>query len=259
MEFSIEAKLGDEFQKLDDGMRRALLLELASIQQGTKDEWLRIAQARLKSTRADYVQGLQHGETLVTRVIGVNTVFEVQLVGKMPNNIEFGMASFDMKTVRPGWLGGSKAKTSKDGTKYVTIPFRHSLSSAAHLAYTGKAKQQDLKKKLTQVVKDYGLDRMARAASGAVIAGPTSRVPNNAPVHPYLKGLTRIQNPTQGKTKSGQGRGSSQLLTWRVMSEKSKPDAWIHPGIKAANLLPEVEKWVDNELDRIIDSIMRGT
>jgi hypothetical protein len=125
------------------------------------------------------------------------------------------------------------------------------------MAYTGKAKAEndpekgDLKKQLRKAVKDYGLDRMIRSGTGQVKEGPVKRIPKKAPVHPYLAGLTRVQKPVGGGTK-----GTSQLMTWRVMSEKSPASSWIHPGVRAANILPEVEAFVDRELDRVIDMIL---
>jgi hypothetical protein len=187
--------------------------------------------------------------------------YEVALVGDMPNNFEFGMPSYDMKAVRPGWLGGGKAKTSKDGNKYVVIPFRHSTGDGKRFNYTGKAaavNSPNLKTQLRAAVKNYGLDRMTRTATGQVVKGVTARIPNTAPVHPFLQGMVRTQKPMAGRTNAGQ-RGSSTLTTFRIMSEKSKPGSWIHPGLKPANILPEVESWVDSQLGRIIETIIGGT
>ena len=161
-----------------------------------------------------------------------------------------------MKGVRPGWLGGSKAKTAKDGSKYVTIPFRHSTSSNARLGYSGKAAMMNLKKELKKTVKSYGLDRMVRAATGQVVKGPVARAPKTPDVNRYLRGLTRIQTPTAGMTKSGKQRGSSTLMTWRRMSEKSALGSWVHPGLEPRNLLREVEVWVDNEAHMLIERVL---
>ena len=95
----------------------------------------------------------------------------------------------------------------------------------------------------------------------SVTPGPVARVPNIAgDVHSYLRGLTRIQKPQSGYIeKAGElakQRGSAQLMTWRIMSEKSAPDSWIHPGITAKLLLPEVEMWANNELGRIVETVL---
>ena len=256
MTHSIQIKLVDMGYNLDaisDGMAETFRIALAGVARGALNEWVRIAQSRLHTTRETYIDGLRQAESFVA----AGDSFSISLVGRMPNNIEFGMAGFDMKTVRPGWLGGAKSKVSKSGSRYVVIPFRHSTGGGPRMNYTGKAAAVgDLKTQLRDTVKKYGIDRMVRAATGQVVAGPVSRVPKSAAVHPYLKGLTRIQKPTEGKTKSGMGKGSSQLMTFRIMSEKSNPESWIHPGIKAASILPEVERWVDSQLDKIIGDLL---
>ncbi len=260
---SIRAKLEErdiDVSAIEAGAVEVFIKSVGSIAHSAQSEWQRIAQERLKTSRETYVNGLNQSKSFTTKIIGNVTVFEIMLVGDMPNNFEFGMNAFDMKTVRPGWLGGGKAKTAKDGSKYITIPFRHSLTSAATMAYTGIAKKHDLKNELVRVVKQYGLDKMVRTAAGQVVSGPVTRAPRKLSPHPYipsvhryLRGLTRVQQPTRGKTPKGLQTGSSQLMTWRTMSEKSPAGSWIHPGVKAANILPEVERWLHVELEKTID------
>jgi hypothetical protein len=256
MSLSIKAKLEDLGIDLDSfsaETRETFQESVGQVARAAQAEWIRLAQSRLKTSRADYINGLRQAESFSVRVMGATTIFEIALVGRMPNAFEFGMAGFDMKAVRPGWLGGSKAKTARDGHKYITIPFRHSVSSAANLAYTGKAARADLKGELKKVVRKYGMNRMIRAATGQPLEGSVKRLPRSAKTHSYLKGLTRVQQLT-----SQPNRAQGQLFTWRVMSEKSSPGSWRHPGLNAANLLNEVETWVDRELDGVIDLILRS-
>lgn len=269
---SLRAKLEDveyDFNALDKGMSMQFRKAVAGLARAAQSEWIRLAQDRLVTSRETYVNGLRQAESFETKSVGGEPVYTITLVGDMANNIEHGMSSFDMKAVRPGWLGGSKARTSKDGHKYVIIPFRHSTSSNARLGYSGKAAKADLKTELKKTAKEYGLNKMVRRTeySGRmgdhvqnVIEGPVARVPNKAPVHSYLKGLTRIQTAQSGYIeKAGviaKQRGSAQLMTWRIMSEKSAPGSWIHPGITAKLLLPEVEMWANNELGRIVETVL---
>lgn len=216
-------------------------------------EWIKQAGQRLTTSRDEYIGGLLKSESFKASIIGDKTVFEIALIGRMPNNFEFGMPEYDMKAIRPGWLGGAKAKIAKDGSKYIIIPFRHSLTSAAHLQYSGKAKREDLRSELKKTVTKYGLNRMVRSAAGDVMTGAVKRVSNKADVHSYLQGLTRIQSTVEGKTPSGKQRGSSKLMTWRVMSEKSPASSWKKKKLEAANIMPEIERWIDNELDGLMD------
>lgn len=260
---SVHAKLdeaGVSLASLSVGMAEAFHAAVAGTAVGAVAEWERRASHRLRSARQIYINGLRQAESYHVEVVGGLTTYTITLVGEMPNNFEFGMPSFDMKAVRPGWLGGTRAKTAKDGHKYITIPFRHSLTSGAIMTYTGQARREHVAQALADAVRKYGLRDMVRDTGGRVVPGPVARVPNAATdVHRFLTGLTRVQQPTAGVTPTGLQRGSAQFMTWRTMSENSRPEAWIHPGLTAVNLLPEVEAWVDHELDHIIEHIFRVT
>lgn len=251
--------LGINVDTLSAGLAAALHRAVGNTAQMAQAEWIRLAQSRLHSSRSMYVNGLRQAESFQAIVVSGAPVFTIALVGSMPNNVEHGMSSFDMKAARPGWLGSPKAKISADGHRYIRIPFRHSTSSGSNIAYTGQAKAANMKQELKQAVKSYGLDRMLRTAAGNVKTGPVARIPNNATdVHRFLRGLTRIQEAFNSTTPSGQQRGASSLMTWRVLSEKSADDAWIHPGLPGVHLLDEVSRWTDRELDRVIEEIMEA-
>jgi hypothetical protein len=230
--------------------------EVRRIAIAAHEEWKRLAQTRLKTSRDIYVNGLRQSESFRERKVGREDVYDITLVGRMPNNFEFGMASFDMKAVRPGWLGGAKAKVSKEGKRYVVIPFRHSTGPSRRFGYTGKAAAARLDREVKKVARDYGLNRMIRTAAGKVVAGPVKRAPNKSPIHSYLRGLTRIQKPTSGTTKTGKQRGQGYLMTWRIMSEKSPADSWIHPGLQPMNLLREVENFVNDEFEKAVERVL---
>lgn len=262
MNFSVKATLEDlgyNITALEAGLMESLNLQVGQLAMAARNEWIRLAQDRLTTSREDYINGLRQAESFSSmRGSGGTTIYEITLVGNMPNNYEYGMGPFDMKSIRPGWLGGKKSHAGKNG-RYVIIPFRHSTSNSTRFAYTGKAKSvsdPDLKTQLKSAVKSYGLDRMTRTATGRVVEGNVARIPNKAPVHPYLQGMVRTQQAMMGTTSSGKQRGSGTLTTFRVMSENSKPDSWIHPGLRAVNLLAEVEQFVDNEMRKIAENIL---
>jgi hypothetical protein len=260
MSIDVRVKLEGAGLNVDDfatGVAETFLKGVGVIAQNAKSHWIDLAGRRLHTSRGDYVAGLQKPDSFTAIKSGSNVIYEIILVGKMPNNFEFGMASFDMKQVRPGWLGGGKAKTAADGHKYITIPFRHSTSSNSRLGYSGQAKAAQLQNELRKVVKQYGLNRMVSAAgvprqgsvarAGATVTSGRGRAATTRPIHPFLRNLTRVQKVHDS------GKVQGQLLSWRIMSENSEPGSWIHPGITAANILPEVERFVHNELDSLID------
>jgi len=231
---------------------------VAGLANAAHAEWIRLAQERLRTSADIYINGLQQSDSFTTRYERTEPYYDITLVGRMANNIEYGMDPFDMKAIRPGWLGGSKARVNKKGQSYVVIPFRHSTGPSRRFAYSGRAAAMGLQNKLKRTVREYGLNKMIRGARGNVIPGPVKRVPKRAPIHEYLRGITRVQQVARGTTSRGLQRGSSQLITWRVMSEASSPESWQHPGIEAKNLLEEVKQWVDREMERVVDTVMAG-
>jgi len=261
MKLSVATKLADigiAIDGLSSEIQGKFHHAVIAIAEGARSRWIDFAKVRLKTSRADYIIGLKQAESFRSYTRGSTIVHEIQLVGEMPNNFEFGMTGFDMKAVRPGWLGGAKAKTSKDGTKYIHIPFRQSATMAN--LYSGKAaltRTHDIRRHVAWAARRYGLNQTIR--SGRSIKTKPITIPKTATVHPYLRGLTKYQTKIKGITKSGKEKGSSTLMTFRTMSEKSDPGAWIHPGITGAKLLPLVERWVDNELNHVVDHIMRAS
>jgi hypothetical protein len=257
MIFSVQAKLDEKslnIEVMDDAFVEQFKKAVGGLAKSTQEYWISLAQAKLKSSRSEYVKGLRQAESFKHLRLGDSERYDIQLVGKMANNFEFGMDNFDMKLVKPGWLGGGKAKISKEGKKYIVIPFGHSKSDSPGQAYSGKAARANLKTELKKTMKQYGLDSLVRTAAGKVKEGTVARVKKDPSVHPFLHGLVKIQKAVSGSTSTGLGRGSSKMMTFRVMSEDS--DGWNHPGITAKNILPDVERYVDNELDKIIDLIL---
>ncbi len=264
MIIDVKAKLqAAGLSELDESASTALMIAIEGVARGAREEWVRLAQNRLKSGRETYINGLrQAGSFLEKDQAGGIKTFEISLVGKMPNNFEFGMPSFDMKEVRPGWLFSPKAKMTKDGRRYRVIPFRHSSTSGARLAYSGKAKEANLQNELRRVIKKYAMDQMVKGPTGRPMEGAVRRVPTlakrgkiasifaSASTHP-LSGLTRIQ-------KNYPGGSQGMLMTFRTMVEGAE-GKWIHPGIKAANLMNEVEAWANSELDRIVKMFEEGS
>ena len=263
--FSLEARLEDmgiNVDELEVAIREAMRTAMAGLATGAKNEWIRLAQQNLRSSRADYIAGLQKADSFKTDIIAGEPVYTITLVGWLANSVESGMASFDMKL---RLATSPKAKTAKDGHKYMIIPFRHpgSAGEGANIMYTGKAKAEDMMSRLRAAASSAvtiptgtptSIFKMQRTSSGDVMRGKVSKIPSSADVHRYLQGMTRYQDPQEGRTPAGKQRGSAQNMTFRVMSEKS--DGWIHPGLEARNLLNGVERYVDREMDRMADVVM---
>ena len=270
--FSLKSEMDDlgiNLDELEVAIRDKLRTAIAGLAKAAQNEWIRLAQTRLKSSRADYINGLRAAESFVTdRDPGGEPLYVLALVGKLPNMVEYGISPYDMKQASPGWLGGGKARTAKDGHKYIIIPFRHSTGSSGAIAYTGKAAAADMQSRLKEAMgkgvtiptgSSTSMSKMQRTESGDVIRGAAARIPSNADVHNYLQGMVRVQEPTAGRTSSGKQKGSSQLVTFRIMSANSPADSWQHPGLEARDLLSEVERFVNTQITRLVENVMAGT
>lgn len=255
MNFSIEAKLkeiGIVLDGLDEAMKNTFNQAVGSIAKSAQAEWIRLGQTRLNHRSEIYVTGLRQAESFKANMQSGSVVYEVSLVGDQANAFEDGMEPFDMKASRPGWLGGAKAKQAKDGSSYVVIPFSH--STGKDFSYTGKAAgvTPDLKSQLRDAVKKYALDKALTSAPGEI---GVRTIPAGADVHTYLQGLQKTEYAQPSAAGKGYTR-TGQLNTFRVMSEKSPASSWIHPGIEGAHLLQEVEKFVDDEMNRIVEMVL---
>ena len=84
------------------------------------DRWEKEARSRLNGTLHEYLSNIQP-PNLTSPTTG-----EIELTGTLPNMIEKGFPSFDMK---PGFAGSKKRKPTKDRSGwYLTIPIRKNTS-----------------------------------------------------------------------------------------------------------------------------------
>lgn len=212
------------------------------------------ANKALKSTRSVYKANINRPE--IGRLEG-----SITLTGQIPNMIEQGVSAFDMKT---GFAKSKKAKFTKDGHWYFTVPFRLATSGAIgeSEAFSGSipAEVERAVKKLTPsqsqpfagIVKSGKSLDMGRlkAIKHGVFAQVSTRpqitgsglspAQEAAYTHkaPKLAGLTRQQS-FYGLVNQG------KYMTFRRVSDRSDPNAFIHPGIKAYDLMPKSVDKVD--------------
>ena len=198
------------------------------------------AQKNLKSTRQDYLRNLSFTD------LGNNS-YLISLEGTGPNAVEEGYGSFDMK---PGLLGSKKisangepwVKTNKDGKKYAHVPFSHHptakgsdplIKSIQQL--TAKNKQGSIQK-LTKIFED----EFGKPISGKVAVAKSD--------------ISILNNMTKFQHVSEKGKVSSLYMTFRTVSENS--DGWIHPGHEGMHFFQEAEKYIEDQLDLIIKTLL---
>lgn len=185
---------------------------------------------RISVVSGQYLQSIQDGVR-----------FPEDLTGEVFSNcpyadlIENGQAPRDMKE---GLLNSPKAKMSKSGNRYITIPFRHGTPGSTGLRPMPKriydqAKQLGYSRRNGLLQKAWGLLTTGKwkkyTWGGRLGNDQTGRTSHISP-HPGA-GYTQKTGHYAGMVKMGQP-GHTQYLTFRRVSDNSDPRSWQHPGVK---------------------------
>lgn len=225
--------LGKTLENMSKQMEQDINQAVDDLATAAYSEAIRLAQARLVGSQADYIKGLTFEK------IGKD-LYVISLHGDGPNALEEGFASFDMK---PGLLSGPKAKVTAKGTRFNTVPFVHQPYSQT----PASAAVKDMRDAVQKLIKDRKLNKTVRDATGKPRQGIVATLHNTGIKD--LEGLVKIQKG-YGKTTQ------STYMTFRRVSSNSDPTAWIHPGYKGAHIFPEVVRYVERELDNILKAIL---
>lgn len=236
---------------------------LEDVMAGARDFWIQLAGQKLNSSRRDYINGIQ-------KVVSGKKTASISLVGVMPNNVEQGMDAYDMHTTLLGpevpvvpWGSGQKGKHArKDGGYYRVIPFRHQTPDSIGQgggAPMGTAYQGMLG---TSAAAELGKKIYAEAAKLSATKGKPGKATSwgdrlPAGLAPKLKSShsTDIYSGMVRSSKKYKGEEQSTYTTFRVISD-GVPDKWHHPGIPAANLADEVEKYIDKIVPLAFDLLV---
>lgn len=227
----------------------------------TKDYMTTEAQHRLKSRRKMFIDGLStYQESADTWIINLDAS-----VGW----IEDGMEPHNMLD---DLLSSPKAKTGKDGGKYLIVPFEHKKGATemtpaqANLTQTIKAEFQKLgvpygkieknndgspklgvlhKIEITQLpLKSFDGPGQGDGPMGAAIQGPTGI--------PYLQGIQVSQRMV--KNKNGGESVRRDIMTFRVASSKhrSQSGRWDYPGVAPTHIMKDAAKWAAEQWEQKI-------
>lgn len=227
---------------------------------GTHQRISDLAQRKLHSRRRMYLDALHIGEDNGDIVVSLDASVHW---------IEDGMRPHSMLA---DLLGSDKAKTSKDGHKYLVVPFelnkkkqdmtpaqrtlletvRKSLAMVGEkpnrietagdgTPRTGLVRKMDI---MSVPVKTANSPGQGHGAIGDVRQGPTGI--------PFLQGVRVYQNKMKGK--DGEEKVQRTVMTFRVASEKHGEDGdrWNHPGLQAMNFFEEAARWAQEQFDSVI-------
>lgn len=194
------------------------------------EEWRARAGQDLKQSRQEYQQSIY-----IEKIDNQNIL--VGLKGFLPNAVEAGISPFDQKE---GFAKSAKKKLKKDGGWYLTVPFRFATPTAlaessifsqvmpgevykvAKEALTGNKSQltvSQLPEKFRELkVRPEVLDRVGNTYQAYTHKSP------------IFAGMQRNEGGTENSSHG-------QYVSFRRVSDLSDPDAWIHTGIQAHDLL----------------------
>lgn len=200
---------------------------------------------RINTVTGQYVRSIQEGLRFPDDMTG-----EVVSTSPHGERIEDGQRAWDMK---PKLLASPKAKTNKDGKRYITVAFRHGAPGTKTMPAMPQSVYNQAKKLgysrrngnvLGGIVKYSWGDKM-----GANAQGQRSHTGD----HPGA-GYTWKTGLYTGMVRGGQP-GHSQYLTFRRLSENSDSKAWMHPAVKPR---PVREAVMENTRDEILQLVRNG-
>lgn len=228
----IARELGKDLNTLGEKTVNNLKQAVKQLSQNVYAEADRLAGNKLHSSAEMYRSSLKYQSFS-------NDVYVVYLDPSTPAKyFEDGWSSFDMKA---GLLNGPKARLSPKGTKYNIVPLQQKPFSK-----TKSSSLVDTRGAILKIIQDKSIKKEIKEFDNGNVSVTTYQGIEN----PMLKGLTKI-------TKSYQNAKQSQYFIFRVVSSKSDPSSWIHPGFQpGAQIFKELEFYVVENIDRIVKSLI---
>ncbi len=202
-----------------------------------RSEWIKVARATLRTSRDEYIRGIQ-----APVMEGKNVV--IRLSGWLPNALEQGLSSFDMK---PGFMGSSKAKGLQN--KYFTVPFQlRSPGSAGGSppVMPGSIYSMASKLRFGQTLK------LPKKYEGYGLRSKLSRDFGNYTwkTSPY-QGIAR-ERRFPGESRSSPAGRMAQYKTFRRVSKNSASSSWIHPGFRARDLMERAVANYESKISEVV-------
>lgn len=250
--------LKDLKQKVDATMKSAV----RDLTVATHAHIIEKASSKLHSRRQMYIDSLSFKQ------VGQDT-WVINLDAKA-RWIEDGMEPHNMLDAL---LKSPKAKTAKDGSKYLVVPFGHgpgkgptsTTTAQQSLIQTIKSemKERDIpfgkierdqsgQAKLGKLhsfnvtdapLKTANLPGQGKGPIGQVMQGFQQNQMRSGSGIPFLQGVNVYQKLVKGP--GGKQTVKRAIMTFRIASSKHREQSgrWDHPGLKAVNLFEEAQTW----------------
>lgn len=264
--------IGENIKGIAESKRVAAKAAMRQVALASEARAKRMASTRLGGTAGMYAEAL--------RFTSPSEDVYALILGAEASHLETGYPSFDM--LASGLARGPKSKISKEGYRYVTIPFEHKQAPASpshpehdRAVQIGQPQETtrgslaaDLKSAIRMAEKSLDMkQKSVRGMGGVPVVGKAwTMTPSDAGlkfkdvlgnmgqasdpgINPLLHGLTAYQRvDTAGRVQKG-------YVTFRRASEKYMGQKWIHPGFDGVHVFRDLEKWVKSELDAMLREI----
>jgi len=173
-----------------------------------------------------------------------NIAQKVLAIKQIARDLEDGKGPWDMK---PMLLNGPKARVSKNGTRYNIIPFRHGTSSNYSPNSNARPMPQDIYKQARELKASVRQGNAMKwggrlPATGKPGQNPTTGYQHKNDIH---EGMVRIEKQYGAATQS-------KYLTFRIVSSKSDPLSWWHPGYEAHHIAKGVSEFCKPAVEAMI-------
>jgi hypothetical protein len=230
-------------------------------------EWIRVAGAELRTSRRDYLRGIQE-------VVFAGNTATVSLVGQLPNIIEQGMGRIDMRDtllgpnvpVAPEGRFGKHLTIRPSGAVgfYRAIPFRHAtpgtggaVGQAMGEQYQGHEAVEDAGQ-LGQRV--YERAKKLKATTSDPYKGtkwggrlPVGLAPLLKPHHKtdIFAGMVR-ERKTYSKARQ------SKYVTFRTISTLIRDESWIRKATSGRHFSKKVSRFVDEIAPKALSAYVQN-
>ena len=261
LRFNIDISDLEDLMDMRDVVDTEIRQAAQDLQQMVQAKITEIARQKLKSRYQTYIKALSSEQ--------VNEDTYVITLGAEAMWIEEGMQNFNMLD---GLLKSPKAKTAKDGSKFLILPFMHGpgIGEGSEGGESGEA-HQDLISEIKAEMRRRRIpfSRIEKNPSGEPIIGKlhsfSVRTPDKSK-HAPGQGVGPIGKPRQGgtgtpflnevsvyQTKNDKGKVKRSVMTFRVASSKQRGTfLWEHPGNKPAKIMDEALEWAREEWEQSI-------
>lgn len=217
----------------------------------TREHIVEEVNKRLHSTREQYIDALSYHQ-----------VDSSTWVVSLDSSAMFIEEGINKREMIDDLLKSAKAKTARDGSRYLVVPFTHNKAPtktpiALHslqatlksemqkrgIQYGGIEKNTDGSPRLGLLHSFDINDSPIKTSEGAGQGhGAIGDVRQGMTGIPFLRNVRIYQKSVTDRT--GQSRVQKSIMTFRVVSSKHKGTGrWVHPGLQAKKFFDEAYDW----------------